>query len=158
MNNKGQIFSVDLIISLIIMIVFLGAIIGITESKAYAEKEKAIYNNLLNKTDAGFVSLTNSFYSCDSNGLNLAFSIDKEKINGASETSLKQQMGLLDFNTYLEVDSTIIIDNSITGDFIVSMDKNILVCENGINRTDIINCINGSCVTEKKRVILRVSK
>ena len=98
--NKGQIFSIDFIIAMILMIFFLGSLLSLGELQNYERKERRIIYELESKTEAALITLTNSpSYSCklDTNSF-LAYSVDINKIKNIKHNDLKNSIGLNDYN------------------------------------------------------------
>ena len=69
--NKGQIFSIDFIIAMILVIVFIGVLITSVETKHYSEKENINFELDLARSTTSLRVLTNGQYSCKTNDTNL---------------------------------------------------------------------------------------
>jgi hypothetical protein len=157
-TNKGQMFSVDLLIASIVFIIILGFVISSTEEVSYREKEIFISENLKNKADSAFVAISNGVYACDYNGLNLAYTIDTAKLYSDSNTELKKYLGIGDLNAVVSIDGNIIINETLSGNFISVISESILLCKGGIDRNQLNECITGNCELEKKNIIIKVSE
>jgi len=161
--NKGQIFSIDFVIAMILMIFFLGLLLNLGELQSYERKERRITYELESKTEAALITLTNSpNYSCklDTNSF-LAYSFDRNKIKNINHNDLKNSIGLNDYNLSLLFNPT--NPNHIdehNGLNIYSIDINVLFCDGDISYQDINNCHFGACSgsIEKQVLSVRVSK
>lgn len=156
MNNHGQIFSVDFIISLSLGILFLGLLLGVSEVRMYSIKETKNNDLLINETNAKLVAFVNGKYSCvTDNEIRLPYSIDELKIE--NEELTKNYLGI-DKNMILAIGSNLIINNELNDD-IVSLEFEALVCNGEILFADLNNCLEGeSCSARKEIVTMRVSK
>ncbi len=163
--NKGQIFSVDFLFAMILMIFFLGTLFGIGEIKNYETKEDNIRNELEMKSQAALITLTNSkMFSCENDvNLFMAYSIDKDKLDLiTTQKEFKEMLGLADYNLSLLLDGgTVNGKNDIhSGRNIYAIDLNVLYCEGTAKFSDINACIGGSCnaKVEQKKLTIKVSK
>jgi len=162
--NKGQIFSIDFLIAMILMIFFLGLLLSLGELQGYERKEARIRYEIASKTEAAIISLVNSpQYACemDTNSY-LAYSLDISKINTMSNDELKKSLGLLDYNLSLLLDNLILSghDDPLNGKNIYAVDLDILYCNGNISFSDLNMCMNGTCgtVIEKHTLKVKVSK
>jgi hypothetical protein len=159
MNNNGQIFSVDFLIAIILMIFFLGTIIGMTEVKNYEKKEELSIYTLENQSDAAVIVLTNSnLFACktDTNNV-LAYSIDMQKINtfAGNSTELKEKLGLLDYNISIKVGNITVFSEDLSENRNVHVSQiNVLKCNNGILFSDLNACMTGLCTDTITQEIL----
>ena len=162
--NKGQFFSIDFLIAMVLMISFLGGVLSLGELQSYEKKENGIISELYDRSDAAAITLTNSpEFACktDTNTF-LAFSFDIAKINSMTSVELKEKIGLVDYNVSLTLD-TVAIDPKIElhdGKQIHAIDLIVLTCDGEVNFQDINACINTTCTggIEKTTLHLRVSK
>jgi len=162
--NKGQIFSLDFIIAMILMVFFLGLLLSLGELQGYERKEKRILYELESKTEAALISLVNSpQFSCklDTNSF-LAYSFDIKKIDLITNEDLKNSIGLLDYNLSLFLDGTQVTghEDIHSGKNIYAIDVNILYCNGEVSFTELNNCMSGSCgdTINKQTLKLKVSK
>ena len=156
MNKRGQIFSVDFIIAVSIGILFLGLLIGVSETRIYSMKENNNTDILINETNAKLSALVNGKYACiTDNQIVLPYSLDESKIG--TEPSIKNYLGI-DNNVVLTIGSTTIINNQLNSD-IVSLELEALVCNGIIPFSDLNNCLEGNaCSARKETITLKVSK
>jgi hypothetical protein len=160
MDNRGQIFSIDLILAMVVVIIFIGAMISFSEIRANqikSEQDNLIFND---KTQTAFSILLNGKYSCEtSNGTLLAGSLDESIFNLETKDDVKEYLGLNDTNVLIQinrVDSQ--VNDLISGDNF-SLEEEVLVCNGEINYSDLNDCMNGgTCILGKEKVLLRVAK
>jgi hypothetical protein len=163
--NRGQIFSMDLLASMIIIILGLGLLTSIGEINFYNTKQKQGFESLKQKTETALIILTNSTkFDCNIEGIELAYSIDENKINLLSEAEIKKELGLKDYNAQIYTQTRTIINDAMGFDNIASIDINIAYCKNTPIFEDINNCMrseDGACYDTKlllKTLTLRVGK
>ena len=162
--NKGQLFSIDFVIAMILMIFFLGSLLSLGELQSYERKERRITYELESKTETALITLTNSpNYSCklDTNSF-LAYSFDLNKIKNITHDDLKKSIGLKDYNLSLLLNNSLVqnhVDDH-AGLNIYSIDVEVLFCDGNISYQDINNCQFGACShgVEKKILSVGVSK
>jgi len=158
--NKGQIFSIDFLIAMILMIFFLGLLLSLGEIGSYERKEQRIRYELESKTQAALIALTNSpQYNCKlDTGSYLAYSFDSSKFNGITNDDLKKYVGLDDYNLSLFLDGVKVTNHNEDhiSKNIYSVDVKVLFCTGDINYTDIQNCMDGSCTNDIENKILSV--
>ena len=158
--NKGQIFSIDFILAIVLVILFMGTIITFSETQLYSEKENILTTKLMKQTDAGLVALLNGKYSCKlESGINLANSLDKSQISSENNDSLKKYLGLNDNNVSLKLDGTALnLDETHTKTTRIILDQNILVCTGQVLISDLNNCLRGSnCTLTENKISIEVS-
>jgi hypothetical protein len=160
MNNKGQIFSIDLILAMVVVIIFIGAIISISEirtNQVKNEQDNSIFNN---KTQTAFSILLNGKYSCKtSNGTLLTGSLDRSSFSSYTKEQVKNYLGLSEENVLILFDGVNSqVNDSIMGDNF-SFEENVLLCDGEINYSDLNDCMGGgTCSLQKKNVLMRVAK
>ena len=159
--NKGQVFSMDFLLAMVLVIIFFGIIINAFETRTYTTKEKIIYDMLTQKSNSAFIAMTTNQYACQTDTGNiLPFSLDERKLTSAEE--LKEKIGLQDRNIFLKIGDNNKFDERTqieTNKKNVAIDRNILVCNGTIQFNELENCVNGSsCNLEKKKVVLWVSE
>ena len=158
--NKGQIFSIDFILAIVLVILFMGTIITFSETQLYSEKENILTTKLMKQTDAGLVVLLNGKYSCKlESGINLANSLNISLIATANKDPLKKYLGLNDNNVSLKIDGTPLnLDEVSTKNTIIILDQNILVCTSQVLISDLNNCLRGSnCTLTENKISIEVS-
>lgn len=96
--NKGQIFSIDLLLASIIAILLIGVLINTVEIKNYEQKESILSEELRLSSEAALLNLLNGKYSCKFAYTNLTNSIDFYKLNNAEIIDIEKTLGLLDSN------------------------------------------------------------
>ncbi len=160
MNRKGQIFSIDFIIAMSIVIIFFGIILSMSEMKTYENNAFFGQESLMEKAEAGSIALTNSQYSCSvNNDFNLAYSIDKTKISGVEKEKLKEFLGLEGINAQLKINGNIfVLDDELNGTNTYSVEIDLMVCNTDIAFSNLEECMNGPCGIQKETVSLAVSK
>jgi hypothetical protein len=159
--HKGQIFSIDFILAMLLAVLFLGMIVNLNESKLYSQKEDILTIKLTNQTDAGLVALLNGKYSCklQNTQINLANSLNLKTLNNTTKTRIKKDLGLNDRNVSLTVNniSTSLNDTNFSNAIII-LDQNILICTDFISIEQLNNCINNiSCDLNEATLNFKVS-
>ena len=158
--NKGQIFSTDFLFAMVLIILGLGVLTSLMEFNQYNIKQKAEYNLIKEKTEAAIIALTNNpDYECDINGIILPYSIDTNKILGATPQEIKQKIGLNDYNIQLTFTETL-QEELINSKTIISIDLNILACDSSTTFSDLTECMkNANCAKnnfQTKKLTLKV--
>lgn len=158
MQHRGQIFSIDFLLSIILVVLFFGLIIISGEIKTNNTKESIDFDILKNKIDTASILLTNGKYSCESENFILANSLDLNKLIDKNE--LKTYLGLIDKNINLKIDNTsTILNDNLTKEKIINIEKNVLICNGLILFADLNNCLSGiNCNLEKKKIVLGAEK
>lgn len=162
--NRGQIFSIDFLIAMILMIFFLGLILSLGELQGYERKEERIRYELASKTEAALISLINSpQFSCElDNNSFLAYSLDFNKIDNISTKNLKEAIGLDGYNLSLSINYNQFPkhDEILTGKNIYVTDVKILYCNKGVSFYDLNNCMNSTCTgnVENQTLQMKVIK
>ena len=158
--NKGQIFSIDFILAIALVILFTGTIITFSETQLYSEKENILTTKLMKQTDAGLVALLNGKYSCQlESGINLANSLNTITVSSANEIALKEYLGLNENNVSLKLGGDPLnLDDLQTNNTRVILDQNILVCAGDLLISDLNNCLRGlNCNFVEKKISIEVS-
>jgi hypothetical protein len=154
MNFRGQIFSIDLIVAMIILVLFLGILITHSETITYSEKENIQMQKLIQKSEAGLTALLNGKYSCTTSSQNrLANSIDEQKI-GTNLIQIKEYLALQNFKIEIKISEGANqkfskFDDPLGYNVIVN-ERDILFCDGTINEADIEN--------NKHKLIFKVSQ
>ena len=162
MFNRGQIFSIDLILAVILIILFIGVTINIAEHKTYNEKEVLEKRELNNTAEAAAIALLNGKYSCTSGGLALSNTINTTKIMGASNLDINNYLGLNDFNSQISLGGIpTAMNDLLTGANTVVYNFDVLTCSGNtdIDLKELNKCIQGKpCTYAKKTLILKVNR
>ncbi len=159
--NKGQIFSIDFLISIILLVLFLGLIINAIEIKTNQTKETFLQEKIITESKVAFDVLTNGKYACKlDNGNILGSSLNENLLNSDLKENVKEYLAISDKKVNLKVfDNPTILNDNLIGETIINIEREILVCENVINFADLNNCLKGeNCALEKKIVTLGVTK
>lgn len=129
--NKGQITTIDFLISMSLVIFCIGAIMGFAELQTYKIKSEIKESVLAEKAEAALIVLASGTETgCQKGDHNLAYSFDMNPA-GMNKEVLKKILGVNpseDYNINLKVGSATIIDNQMNGKNIVTFDINLLVC------------------------------
>ncbi len=157
MHHKGQIFSLDFIIAMTIIILFLALMINTAEIKTHEIKEGLLDKELQNKANSALLALSNGNYSCKMNNSNIAFSIDNTVLSSTSLTEIKEYLGLQKHKASIFIDNAELFSEEM-GEEIFSVEVDVLECNNGISFSELQNCLEGSCGTQKKVLNIRVSR
>ena len=157
--DKGQIFSTDLLFGMAIILFGFGLMLMLSETSMYDSKHAMNEKQLQEKTQLALLLLTSSSIGqCDLNGTSIPYSINKSKfatITPTTQIALKKLLLLEDKNVQIELsDGTAPIMDPIGTANIITMDINILVCNNSTKFSDLNNCLSAttSCnnlVTQK---------
>lgn len=163
--RKGQIFSVDFLIAITIVVLIISTFLIAVEKSNFDKKENFDSTKLGQKLSASAFSLITTNYSCETNEQKIMYSVDKAKVITNQDT-LKKEIGLLDYNVQIVLigeNTTEILNEELTGNNIYVIDFDVLVCENSnsLNFLDTIDCIDGKCYSSKvtkQKLTIRVSK
>ena len=165
--NKGQIFSIDMLFAIILLIFSIGIIIGSAEINTYNQKQQINQNNLITKTIIGAEVITNSNeWKCDLNNTHLPYSINMNKFNTTNFPleKIKEKANLTTYNIRISINNEIIYNENIeeNKDLIVH-ELEILTCTNQTTFNELKECIdkNENCPNElisKKIFKLEVAK
>lgn len=173
MLNKGQIFSIDFLFAMILVIVSMALLMNAIQFKTYEAKDLVEKQILAEKTNAAVIALTEGEFSCNfDQNIPLAYSVDINKLLDANKLGadiIKQKLGLADYNIHLTVTrypaggTTIVNDTLGENTFFAEMD--ILACEKSVDIrfADLNKClVEGiSCKSanaSKQKLTLGVSK
>ncbi|MFA6268787.1 MAG: hypothetical protein WCW13_03870 [archaeon] len=145
--SKGQIFSIDFILAMVLVIFGIGTMMAIAEFNMYNIKQKQEYSNLTEKTQSALIVIANSEWSsCKIGNTFFPYSINSDKLNLLIQNpvELKKRLALQDYNTQIISDGTRINYDTINSDNIVALELNILYCNNSTTATDVNNCMNST--------------
>jgi len=162
--HKGQIFSIDLLASMVIIILGFGLLTSLGEINLYNTKQKQSFEILKQKTETALIIFTNSpRYDCNIEGIQLAYSLDENKLNLLTEQEIKKELGLMDYNVQIHTETNTILNDTLNQENIASIDLNIAYCKNNPTFEDLTNCTNsgGTCYDTKlmlKTLTIRVGK
>ena len=165
MKNNGQIFSLDLIFATILIILFIGILINITEVNNYQTKENILKSEFYLRGQTAINLLTHGEFSCDFEEMKLGNSLNKSKFISTEYTKLPEKLGLIDvnFEIYLNNNKSKWV-GEITGDNVLVFSLDVLTCDNSNNPVDINSikaCLKNQeddCSIRKENIVLKVSK
>jgi len=168
MNNKGQIFSIDLLFAVILLIFAIGLLLGAAEINNYNQKQQNMNAELIQKTIIGAQVITNSSeWDCNLDNTHAAYSLNLDKFKSTSGNTIekiKQKANLTDYNIKIVIgELTLYEENLLNLKNAISFDLNILTCTNSTNFNMLKNCMstNYSCYSEiikKEKFTLVVAK
>lgn len=161
MNDKAQIFTVDVIISIILVILAMGVVSAVAEFNFYNSKQQLLYDSLKQKAETAAIVLANSDWStCSIGNTNLAYSVNFYKINSVGhEMDIKKKLGLQDYNVQIKIGGWEILSDSMTSQNVVSVDLNVFYCNQLPPADSILNCLNNArCSDNKQKLSITVGK
>ncbi|MBT4192514.1 MAG: hypothetical protein HOE11_04355 [Candidatus Diapherotrites archaeon] len=138
--EKGQIFSLDFILAVVLLILFLGTIINAANIQQYNSKAELLDEEFTSSIETAAITLLNGNYSCEYANTKLASSIDLTLLTPASATALKSYLGLEDKLIFLEIDGTTILDETAGSEQIYVFDFEVLTCNAPLDLSQIILC------------------
>ena len=150
MHNKGQIITIDFLMAMILVIFCFGVLISFGELRSYEIKERISYNDLQEKTEAGVIAFSGGNISgcITDNKTVIPFSYDSSKKNNIT----KESLGLRDYNVSLVIgDEKIINENVDLSKDSLTVNLNLILCDDKIKITDVENAV-------KTKAVLRVGK
>lgn len=149
--NKGQIFSIDLLFAVILLIFAIGILISAAEINSYNQKQELEHKEITQKTILGAQVITNSTeWDCNFDGAHAAYSlnIDKFLSNENNIEKIKQKANLLDFNIRINFGELApVYDEIITTENTIVYELNILTCTNSTDFNMLKKCMttNETC-------------
>lgn len=164
--HKGQIFSIDFLIAMGIVVLLIGTILLATEKQNFYQTEENEHNKLTTKINNGLLALfATGEYDCNLENQRLKYSLDINKLIQKKAT-IKQKIGLIDYNVQLIIETDIsvqILNEELKDDTIYALDMNILTCidSNKLSYLDLFNCREGTCYSanlKERKLSIRVSK
>jgi hypothetical protein len=161
-NQKGQVFSIDLLIAIFLLIFGAGMLMAAAEFRIYNLKQDYQKTQLLATAENAAEIISDSNWSgCTFGKHSLAYSINKDKITSpATVLAIKQRTGLKDYNISLSVGSTIVIDETTDANNAVVIKFSILTCNNTTTFSDINACLYQSACNplkvQNEEIILKV--
>lgn len=162
MKANGQLFATDFLIAMIIVILGFGIMAAQLELNIYQNKEKTNDNALSERTETAAIALANSEWSaCDINGTKLAYSINKDKIALLSENTVKERIGLTDYNAQITLvgkSPRNIMTEPITNQNIYAIDIDVLTCTKDANFADLNFCMNSLSVCDTPNIWMSTLK
>ena len=169
--QRGQIFSIDLILAMILVILAIGLLFNAANLRAFEAKEDAMSGEVREKAEAAAIALTNGgATSCSVGSSALAYSIDMAKINAyaANPEALKKILGLQGYSVQLSVStkagSSVIIDDKSETKNAVAFEAQVLACTQSskVLFEEISNCMKGACPAigslSRQKVSLKVGR
>jgi hypothetical protein len=147
--ERGQIFSLDFILAVVLLVLFLGTIINATNMQQYTSKVELLDQELNSSIETAAITLLNGKYSCEYANTKLASSIDLVLLTSASATEVKSYLGLEDKLIFLEIDGTPIFDETTGSEQMYVFDFNVLTCDSPIDIQTLVFCSMVSCDLDK---------
>lgn len=144
--QKGQIFSTDFLMSMIIIILIIGTIINTMEVNNFQNKEKTTKIIMEQKTNLAFnILLTSKEFNCDINGLHLTNTIDENKLN-TNLSKIKEILGLEEYGLEIKIDNQSKHNSLSQEKNTLNITSNIKTCTNSSNLNfNLDNCRTTSC-------------
>jgi hypothetical protein len=154
--NKGQVFSTDMLIGMVLILLGIGFLGSLMEFNLYNTKQQYNINEFNQKTETAVLTLVNSPWSaCYVDGVFLPYSISPAKLKTIGSAGIKQRLGLSDYNVNITIGSgfgtEVIIGDAPNGAQVGAIDLNIIVCHKSAGFGDLNKCMrNGtSCENDK---------
>ncbi len=149
--NRGQIFSIDLLFGVIILLLGIGILLGAVEINTYNQKQQIAQENINQKTILAAQVITNSTeWDCNFDQFHAAYSINRDKFGnetlGNTLAKLKEKTTLMDYNIKLILGTDIIYDEISNSNNIVVFDLNVLTCKNTTDFNMLKNCVITSSI------------
>jgi hypothetical protein len=142
MNKKGQIFSIDFIISMIVVIFMIGLVFYIANLNSFSQNEKINKDLFYSRTESALMLLVNSpKYGCYIEDKLLPFSINSSKLNTFTQaTDISKHLGLSDYDFKIvyanSADQNIIVGtqgyDSTSSKSKIILDLNVVLCDDVI--------------------------
>ncbi len=170
MKAKAQIFAVDVIISIILVILAIGIISAAAEFNFYNSKQQTSYAILKQKAETAAIVLANSNWSsCSTGNTNLSYSINTIKINAINpnpdtrKAEIKKRLGLEGYKANIILQTPVayeILNEEMTDPNAVSLELNVFVCTGGNVAQNLLNsCMEGgACTFSERKLIITVGK
>jgi len=164
--ERGQVFSLDLLIAMVLVVLGIGLLLNAAELRAYEAKESSLRAEMQEKAEAALIAFTNSkVIACAADSTPLAFTADYAKLNAmnsaAGREALKKFLGLQGYNVQLSVGATTALNDSPNEGNIVALEAPVMTCTSSATLTmkDVGDCATGSCTKLTKQTIsLKVSR
>jgi len=158
--NKGQMFSVDFLLSIAMLILFIGLLMAAAEIKGYEAKEKILSNSLEQKTEVALGILMNSpDVGCTFNGEVLSSSINTTKLTTITLAQLKTKLNLQDNNVSIVLDGIEVMGDTMDSKNIVALDSEVLICSGNVSFSDLNSCMTQTvCPLPKQTISIKVGK
>lgn len=166
--SKGQIFSIDLLFGVILLLFGIGVLINAAEINSYNQKQENTYEELVTKTILAAQVITNSAeWDCNFDETHAAYSLNKDKFLAASGNTImniKEKANLLDYNIRITLgEQPSLYDEIINSKDAIVYDLNILTCNNTTDFNRLRKCMNtnSNCYDnfiKKEKFTLMVAK
>ena len=132
-RQRGQVFSIDLIIAMSLVILGIGLLFNAANLRAFEAKESFLTKEMQDRAQAAVIALVNGkATSCSFDSTPLAYSIDLQKTStlyNSASGALKKYMGLQGYNVQLSVTgSSPIMNETLDDKDVVALDINVMVC------------------------------
>lgn len=147
MHNKGQIFSIDLLFGVILLLFGIGILIGAAEINNYNQKQQMNHEELVQKAILGAEIITNAKeWDCNFDGTHAAYSLNKNTFAidaGNTIEQIKEKANLRDYNLRIMINQNIIYDEIVNYKDAIVFDLNIVTCTNNTTDFEMLrNCMN----------------
>jgi hypothetical protein len=143
--NKGQIFSIDMLFGMIVLILGVGVLLGAAEINFYNFSQQIRHDELVQKTITGAQVITNSkYFGCKFGEANTAYSINYDTIRSITLEQLKEKANLLDYNIRLTVSGEVLFDDIENSKNLVGVDLDILHCTNYATFNGLKECLTSN--------------
>lgn len=142
--NKGQIFSIDMLFGIIVLIFGVGLLIGAAELNFYNSRQTLEHNELIQKAIIGAEVITNyKEWDCNLTNTHPAYSINKDKLRLKTISEIKQKANLTEYNIRITIDEEILFTDSQIQEAsnLTAFDLNILTCNDSADFNSLRNCI-----------------
>lgn len=166
--NKGQIFSIDLLFGVILLLFGIGILISAAEINSYNQKQENTHNELVTKTILAAQVITNSTeWDCNFDGTHAAYSLNKDKFlaeSGNTIIKIKEKANLMDYNIRITLGELPPLYDELTDSKDAIVYKlDVLTCNNTTDFNMLKKCMSTdlSCYNnfiKKETFELRVSK
>lgn len=141
--HKGQIFSLDVLFAIVILIFGVGLLIGAAEINFYNYRQALEYKELVQKTITGAQVIANSEkWDCNFSNFHSAYSINKDKFQTTTIKEIKTKTNLTDYNIRISIGDEMIYSDLLSTTNLVVIDLNILACNNFANFSMLKKCMD----------------
>lgn len=129
--HKGQVFSVDMLFGIILLIFGIGILIGAAEINFYNYRETLEQKEILQKAIIGAQIFSNSEeLDCYFSDMHLPYSINREKLVLMDIEGIKQKTNLTDYKIQISINEEVIFSDTDSTTDLIAIDLNILTCNN----------------------------
>jgi hypothetical protein len=169
--HKGQIFSMDFLFALILLVVFLGTIVTHSQIRTHAEKEVILNEQLLKETDSAITVLLNGATPCKitknsntiytlNNSINTN-DLNKALLNQNKIEEFKEKLGLVNKNIVITIDlDNYIMEITSTPSDMLVFKRKIITCDSDITIDQFNDYLlgNGTSPIAEQELFFKVAK